>query len=710
MKHRTEIEKEKIPGSRLIYILVNLILAIVLMLGAFAFGHSYRQLRLSVQDERADSVKQLASLITGKVSELRSIYVAEAKQLALTISHSGAGSLADISYLCDDGKMMALVGEDGNYTALDGTSLVINDPEILAKLLAGSGSDTSFATVETKGDYWLFSAPMENIRIGGVSYIGVVLAVSAETYADAATITLYDHLGESLVVAEDGTIKLRPSDSAAKTSFGGYNLLKILERSSMTQEQQASLRNALANLQEYDVTFELDDVTWIIHSIPSDGGRNIVVAVPVSLTAQSTYRGMSESLIYAAFVLAVLAALFLCNFAFVLRKNQQIQLETARAKSKSDFLDKMSHDIRTPLNAIVGMHELALQSIDNQDVVRDCLTKAKKSDEYLVSVINDVLDMSRIESGRMVLASRRFSLTDLLENVIQIESSAADEKGLILKLETGSPIETDFIGDGQRLSQCLMNLVNNAVKFTPSGGHVTVFCTADAAADAGKRSSVSISVKDDGVGMSEEFMQKLFKPFEQENSSMVSTTAGSGLGLSIVYELVTLMGGTVMAVSQKGKGSTFTIRISLETAEKAEKAPAVSDAELREKMRGRHVLLVEDNAINRQILSLLLRNLALYVEEAENGKIAIEKYISSGPGTYSLIFMDIMMPVMGGLEAAAAIRKSERPDAETVPIIALSANAFEEDAKKSIDAGMQMHLAKPVDIEELKNVLVKYLV
>lgn len=708
MKHRKEMKKKKIPGSRLIYILVNIILAISLMLGVFAFGRSYEQLRLSVQDERADSVKQLAYLITDKVSELRSIYVAEAKQLALTISHSGAGSLADISYLGDGGKMIALVGEDGNYTALDGTSLVINDPEMLSKLITGSGSDTSFATVETKGDYWLFSAPMASARIGGIQYIGVVLAVSAETYADAATITLYDHLGESLVVAEDGTIKLRPSDSAAKTSFSGYNLLKILERSSMTQEQHAALRNALANLQEYDLTCELDEVIWIIHSIPSDGGRNIVVTVPVSLTAQSTYRGMSESLIYAAFVLAVLAALFLCNFAFVLRKNQQIQLETARAKSKSDFLDKMSHDIRTPLNAIVGMHELALQSIDNQDIVRDCLTKAKKSGEYLVSVINDVLDMSRIESGRMVLASRQFSLTDLLENVIQIESLSAEEKGLILKLETSSPIETDFIGDGQRLRQCLMNLVNNAVKFTPSGGHVTVFCTADA--DTGSRASVSISVKDDGIGMSDEFMKNLFKPFEQEHSSMVSTTAGSGLGLSIVHELMTLMGGTVVAVSQKGKGSTFTIRLSLETAEKAEKAPVVSDAELREKLRGRHVLLVEDNAINRQILSLLLKNLALSVDEAENGKIAVEKYISSAPGTYSLILMDIMMPVMGGLEATSEIRKAERPDAETVPIIALSANAFEEDAKKSIDAGMQMHLAKPVDIDALKKILVKFIV
>ena len=208
---------------------------------------------------------------------------------------------------------------------------------------------------------------------------------------------------------------------------------------------------------------------------------------------------MSGTLLYAALVIVALAALFLYNFASVLRKNQMIQLETVRAKSKSDFLDKMSHDIRTPLNAIVGMHELALQSIDDRETVRDCLIKAKTSGEYLVSVINDVLDMSRIESGRMLLAHQQFSLNELLENVLQIESPLAEENGLSLTLKTEPPIETDFVGDGQRLRQCVMNLVNNAVKFTPAGGHVIVSCAASPAGES--RAAVCISVKDDGVGM-----------------------------------------------------------------------------------------------------------------------------------------------------------------------------------------------------------------
>lgn len=690
------------------HVFINSLLVLALALGLFAFGRSYRRLQQSIRDERAGSVEQLASLITGKVSQLRSTYLDEATQLARTIEHTGAGSLAELAYLDGSGKLIALVDEDGGYTALDGSPLVVQDPELLSKLVAGAGASTSFATVETRGDYWLFAVSMDGVRIGGVRYLGIVLAVGADTYADAATITLYDHLGESLVVAEDGTIKLRPSDSTAKSSFGGYNLLKILERSDMTRNQQAELAAALAGPWEYDVTCELDGVTWIIHSVPSEAGRSIVVTVPISLTAQSTYRGMSGTLLDAALAIVTLAALCLYNFAFMLRKNQQSQLETARAKSKSEFLDKMSHDIRTPLNAIVGMHELALQSIDDREVVRDCLVKAKKSGEYLVSVINDVLDMSRIESGRMVLTHRPFSLSELLENVMQIESPSAEEKGLSLTLETDLPGGTDFMGDGQRLRQCVMNLVNNAVKFTPSGGHVTVACAAEPG--TGERASVRISVKDDGIGMSEEFMRKLFRPFEQERSSLVSTTVGSGLGLSIVHEFVTLMDGTVTVTSRPGEGSVFTIGLVLETAPKTEKAPAVSDDELRERLRGRRVLLVEDNAINRQILSMLLANLALSVDEAENGKLAVEQFAASPPGAYSLIFMDIMMPVMGGLEAAAAIRRLDRPDAGTVPIVALSANAFEEDAKKSLEAGMQMHLAKPVDIGALKGVLQKYIV
>ena len=391
-----------------------------------------------------------------------------------------------------------------------------------------------------------------------------------------------------------------------------------------------------------------------------------------------------------------------------LRRKREEDKKAAAVEAQTSFLAKMSHDIRTPLNAIVGMHELALESMDDRDAVYDCLIKAKKSSEYLMSVINDVLDMSRIENGKMKAAHEPFDLNEVLESVMTVEGPTAAEKKLNLTLRTPDSISRDFVGDGQRLRQCLMNLVNNAVKFTPAGGEVTV--TAHVTPQDDSHSAVQLSVSDTGIGMSEEFMEHIFQPFEQEQNSMYNSNVGSGLGLSIVYEFVSLMGGKTSVQSKKGEGSTFTIDLTLETVPHVEKKKDVlSEKALARRFRGKKILLVEDNLINRQILKNLLVKMELTVDEAENGKAAVDRYLAEPAGTYALILMDIMMPVMGGLEAARNIRSAGRADSGTVPIIALSANAFEEDAKKSMEAGMQMHLAKPVEVDELRRVLLRYI-
>lgn len=689
------------------FIVTNIVLSLLLVFCAVSFAVSYQRLVASIQKERTDSVEQIAALITDKVAQLRSAYLGEIVQLSRVIEHADASSIEALSYLQTGKNRFALVDEAGTYTLLDGSALLVDDPELLDGLLLKHEAGTSFAAVKTQGDSWLFSAPLNDTVIGGRTYIGVVLIVDGQEYADAATITLYDRLGESLVVARDGSVKMRPS-AVNERALSGYNILSILRNGGVSEEHLAAFSAALRELQEYSFSCELDGVTWIIRTVPSDSSRNIVVAVPVSLTARSTYEGMNATLGRAVAALLVLLLLFLLNFARVLRKNQQIQLENVRAKSRSDFLAKMSHDIRTPMTAIVGMNELALQSFDDRELVHDCLVKAKRSSSYLVSVINDVLDMSRIESGKMTLAREPFDLREQLESVIQIELPAAEEKKVTLVQDLRLAGETCY-GDAQRLRQCVVNLVSNAVKFTPSGGRVTVSCTAEHTGPG--RILAVLTVADNGVGMSEEFQKKLFKPFEQEQNSMVSANAGSGLGLSIVHEFVRLMGGTVTVASRKDEGSAFTIRLPLELApQTAAEEPAISDEELRGQLAGKRILLVEDNEINRQILSMLIEKFSLTVEQAENGRIAVDKFSASAPDSFSMIFMDIMMPVMGGLEACTAIRALDRADAKTVPIVALSANAFEEDAKKSLQAGMQAHLAKPVDTEELKRVLKKYIV
>lgn len=368
----------------------------------------------------------------------------------------------------------------------------------------------------------------------------------------------------------------------------------------------------------------------------------------------------------------------------------------------------MSHDIRTPLNAIIGMHELALNSPDDRAVVLDCLKKAKMSSSYLVSIINDVLDMSKIESGKMTISRRQFSMEELLDHVMQMEEIPAREKNLSLSLNIESLINTDFIGDPVRIRQCLINLISNAVKFTPEGGTIVVEYAAQPIDR--KQSRIRFTIQDTGIGMSEDFLNRIFKPFEQEYSSLTSAYVGSGLGLSIVKSLVSLMGGDITVESKMGIGSKFTITVPLSIAPMSTSSgEAGSDKELLTRIRDRRVLVAEDNDINREIIFMLLKELGLVVDVAVHGRDVVEQYTKSQPGYYSLILMDIQMPVMGGLEAARQIRSSGHPDGKTVPIVALSANAFDEDSQRSLDAGMQAHMAKPVDLAELKQILNKYL-
>ena len=386
-----------------------------------------------------------------------------------------------------------------------------------------------------------------------------------------------------------------------------------------------------------------------------------------------------------------------------------MKLENEKSAMKSDFMNKMSHDIRTPLNAIVGMHELALRSINNPSTVTDCLNKAKKSSEYLISIINDVLDMSRIESGKMQVSNTAFNMRELLDTVIQLETNPAKEKKLDLQLDCPSSIHADFLGDSIRIKQCLINLISNSIKFTPE--HGTVSLTYEERGVDDSCSVVRFTVQDTGIGMSEAYMQRIFIPFEQEQSSFTSVYTGSGLGLSIVHNLVKLMKGTISVESKLNQGTKFVIELPLEKSDTPTEndSAEISELELSEILRGKRILLAEDNEINREIIIALLEEVGAVVDAAENGAIAAELFSGSSKGYYSIILMDIQMPVMNGLEAAKAIRNASHPDSKRIPIIALSANAFEEDIERSIQYGMQAHLTKPIDMDAINKVLIQYI-
>ena len=376
--------------------------------------------------------------------------------------------------------------------------------------------------------------------------------------------------------------------------------------------------------------------------------------------------------------------------------------EAQRANlSKTDFLRRMSHDIRTPINGIRGIIEIANHYADNLQKQQECRNKIWEASGYLLSLVNSVLDMNKLESGAVLLANDPFDLYQLLAEANAVAEMQATESGIRYVIDTEKQhIEHPYlIGSPSHIKQVLLNLASNAVKYNKENGTVTVYCQ-----EVTERNGAAIFrfvCSDTGIGMSEEFQKRVFEPFSQEDQVNARTHYdGFGLGLSIVKGLVGQMGGNIDFVSKEGVGTTFVVTIPFRIAEAPEKAPEQAPIGFVD-LHGTRILLAEDNDLNLEIAQFFLEQQGAGVTVAKNGKIATELFAASAPGEIDLILMDIMMPVMNGYAATEAIRNMDRPDAQTVPIIAMSANAFQDDIQKSLSVGMNDHLPKPLTTEKL---------
>ena len=365
----------------------------------------------------------------------------------------------------------------------------------------------------------------------------------------------------------------------------------------------------------------------------------------------------------------------------------------------------MSHDIRTPINGICGLVNMADHYADDMEKQTEYRTKVKEASNLLLELVNDVLDMSKLESGEIVLEEIPFNLSSISREVFVVIEQMAAEQNIQIEWEKKEITHLDFIGSPGYVKRVMMNILSNAVKYNRENGHIYISCM-EIPSKQPEMTTMEFVCRDTGIGMSEEFQKCVFEPFAQEHTGSRTKFAGTGLGMSIAKNLIEKMGGSISFESEEGAGTTFVIRVPFKIDLEADKR--VEQRDVSEKsINGLHILLVEDNELNMEIAEFVLENGGADVTKAWNGQEAVELFRKSEPGGFDAILMDIMMPVMNGYEATKMIRSLDREDAKTIPIIAMTANAFMEDRQKAKEAGMNEHIVKPVDVELLIKVIHK---
>ena len=551
--------------------------------------------------------------------------------------------------------------------------------------------------------------------------------------------------GQSTMYIMNSTgTKLYSTDSeTGNRAFAGRNIYSIL--ADMTYSHGNSYDacmhamdmtgNAIANVslgetEYYLCLHRMVDTDWVL--------LLVIPAQFVAINTQILVDTVIDTLVYAGFVLA---AIFIMILVIVMKMMQQGQLyqqeqetnaklEVSRQEAeasrqaaeeafkiaeaansaKSTFLSNMSHDIRTPMNAIVGFSSLLSQDLNDPQKVREYTQKIQASSQHLLGLINDVLDMSRIESGKTTLNLSAESIACIVDEIDTIIRPQMLAKGHTFVIDARHVTHDAIVVDKVRLNQICMNLLSNAVKYTPINGYIRFRISERSV--SGNMARYTIVVSDNGYGMSDGFREHIFDSFSREEDSRTSKIQGTGLGMAITKNLVDLMGGTIRVESKKSVGSTFIVDIPFQICQTPD-AAAIARKDQAEPdsgsqasvLDGRRILIVEDNKLNAEILSALLEKAGAQPDLCENGRDAVAAFGRSSPGTYDLILMDVQMPVMNGYEATGAIRRSGHPQARTIPIVAMTANAFTEDIQASLKAGMDAHVAKPVNMAVLEDTL-----
>ena len=523
-----------------------------------------------------------------------------------------------------------------------------------------------------------------------------------------AEIKLYDTQEECLEAVANGKVGATVIPSSKINLLNESSLTKSLSFAEMAKRQELGMFTTRENRRAATIINKaIEQSSNILNGVVL--AQNSVSEKKMTLQdVLAEYAGLAIGV--SSVIIFVL--LLLVYSLSVSRKKQMEALKEAQNANaaniaKTTFLNHMSHDIRTPMNAIVGFTDIAMKRKPDKEV-ENCLKKIRQSSEYLMTLINDVLDISHIESGKLEYKPVPVDLRDMINTVLSIARGYIENRDLNLYVSR-EELKTPYVmADELRIREILLNIISNAVKFTKDGGSIS-FVAENAPCNDEQHVIVRYRISDTGIGMSEEFQTRIFDEFSQENNGARTSYKGTGLGMAIAKKYVDLMGGKIEVSSRQGVGSTFTVEIPLliaEHVETEEKEKLKKDMDL----HGLHILLAEDNDLNAEIAIALLEEQGMIVTRAVDGKSALTQFCITDPGTFDLILMDIMMPEMNGYETTKAIRNlPDRPDGKKIPIIAMTANAFAEDVQAALNAGMDDHVAKPVDMEILTAVITKYI-
>ncbi len=717
-------------------LLISLILTVVFLVGVLVALMNYNRIKtdeavaelgmLYMEEMMLQMKNHFSSVVDIKNKEVNHIanWTKNTDTYRETLSTAAKSMGFEYVVLYDEnGKSELILGE---------TAWIRNTEEYISEIAEGKQTVTTGYLTDTGEKYIVFGTPAEFTMQSGKTSSIMLAGFSVRKLYDYINLDDVEPLGSKVnmwIISTNGAYILKAKPITEESLFDRLNnwgsFVGIDGEVAIPQ-----IEKAMAGRKNFSYMVSIDGTVKHIYGSPAGEPENwyFMITMPRGISDEIIMKQHSE--ITRAFYIAgiivfiMLCCVFLLYYRISAQQRKELQNAWKEAEksrniaenasmAKTFFLSNMSHDIRTPMNAIIGFTNIAMKETEIS-AVRNYLRKISVSSNHLLLLINEVLEMSRIESGKIILDETPCNLSDLLDELHTVLNKKAEEKNLHFKITEN--IQNSYVyADKRRLEQILINLTDNAIKYTAENGNVSVELNQIPCQKEGY-GSYEIIVSDNGIGMSEEFVQKIFEPFERESTSTVSGIEGTGLGLSIVRHFVDMMDGDILVESKKEEGSAFTVKICLHLLEpdiinqfrefekNAEIADTYNETFEKQFFNGKRVLLVDDNAFNREIAKSILEEVGFEVDIAENGEVAVHRVKKSDPDYYNIILMDVQMPIMDGYEATKAIRNLDEARAK-IKIIAVTANAFESDKKKALEMGMDGYIAKPIDTKVLYCVL-----